>query len=415
MKYAHSLVALIGFMLISAVVSCSQSEKAQPDVSAQDLGAEVATDCDDGNSCTKDSLLADGTCDYTPLAGTSCDDGNACTAEDKCSAEGVCVGATSEMCDDKNSCTEDSCDPTEGCVYEPLSVEEECDGNLCSVGDSCQAGQCLSGDKKECTDPNPDDCVYFDCKSATGLCEQTLVHPEGHPCKDGNPCTDDDSCDANGQCKAGEPHSCVAQHPCKKAWCNEQAKEGTNPCLLDWKDDGVGCDDGDACTDSDECALVGDGPDLKCSGEKVDCDDANDCTVDSCAEDTGCQFQDKADGSLCELPPEYCGAKGECNDGTCMAEGVAVCDDELACTVDTCSEAGECGHAPDNSACDDGAFCNGAELCDAVSGCVAGDPPTVDDSVGCTVDSCDEETDAVLHVPDDLLCSDNDVCNGIEA
>lgn len=413
MKYAHSLVALIGFMLISAVVSCSQSEKAQPDVSAQDVEPDVVN-CDDENPCTKDSLLADGTCDHTALAGTGCDDGNACTADDKCSAEGQCVGSTSQTCDDKNACTKDSCDSTDGCVYEPLTVDEECDGNLCSVGDSCQAGECQSGESKECNDPNPDDCVYLECKPASGMCDHTLVHPEGHPCKDGNPCTDDDSCDANGQCKAGSAHSCVAQHPCKKAWCNEQAKEGTNPCLLDWKDEGVGCDDGDACTENDTCVILNEGPDLKCSGAAVDCNDGNSCTADSCEEEVGCQFEDKVDGSPCDLSPEFCGAKGECQDGECEAEGVEVCDDEIACTVDSCSEAGECTHEPDHTACADGLFCNGAETCDPAEGCLAGEPPVLDDAIGCTVDSCDEDADDVLHVPDDSLCTDSDVCNGVE-
>ena len=60
--------------------------------------------------------------------------------------------------------------------------------------------------------------------------------------------------------------------------------------------------------------------------------------------------------------------------------------------------------------CDDGVFCNGLESCDLLLGCQAGAPPTLDDGVACTVDSCSELDDVVLHVPTDLLCDDADAC-----
>ena len=34
----------------------------------------------------------------------------------------------------------------------------------------------------------------------------------------------------------------------------------------------------------------------------------------------------------------------------------------------------------------------------------------VDDGLGCTADSCDEEADLVVHVPDDLQCGDGLQC-----
>ncbi len=55
--------------------------------------------------------------------------------------------------------------------------------------------------------------------------------------------------------------------------------------------------------------------------------------------------------------------------------------------------------------CDDGLFCNGLETCPD-GFCAAGTPPELDDGVACTLDSCDEDADAVLHVPDDTACAD---------
>lgn len=48
------------------------------------------------------------------------------------------------------------------------------------------------------------------------------------------------------------------------------------------------------------------------------------------------------------------------------------CDDQVACTIDSCNEAGLCDHVPDSLACtDDGVFCNGSETCDAETGCAS--------------------------------------------
>jgi len=51
------------------------------------------------------------------------------------------------------------------------------------------------------------------------------------------------------------------------------------------------------------------------------------------------------------------------------------CDDSIDCTVDTCNlQTGKCEYTPDDSLCDDSLFCNGEEYCDAELGCQAGTP-----------------------------------------
>jgi hypothetical protein len=63
-----------------------------------------------------------------------------------------------------------------------------------------------------------------------------------------------------------------------------------------------------------------------------------------------------------------------------------------------------------NGDCDDGSFCNGAEAC--VGGaCVAGDPPTCDDTIDCTVDYCDDAAGTCMHVPDDSVCGCAETCH----
>ncbi len=73
--------------------------------------------------------------------------------------------------------------------------------------------------------------------------------------------------------------------------------------------------------------------------------------------------------------------------------------------------------APDGGAkctshdeCDDDVFCNGREFCNPASeladanGCVAGQPPAVDDNNACTHDACDERNRTVLHEPNGCAC-----------
>ncbi len=59
---------------------------------------------------------------------------------------------------------------------------------------------------------------------------------------------------------------------------------------------------------------------------------------------------------------------------------------------------------------DDGLFCNGLERCDPDIGCQIISPPSCDDGVECTVDSCDEAVDGCAHALNHTACDDGDVC-----
>jgi hypothetical protein len=90
-------------------------------------------------------------------------------------------------------------------------------------------------------------------------------------------------------------------------------------------------------------------------------------------------------------------------------------DDGVVCTVDACDEVSKTvTHTPNNALCDNGQFCDGAELCDLEVGCVNGTPPNGDDGVACTQDVCDEVADTFTHTPNNTICDDGKICNGSE-
>lgn len=127
-------------------------------------------------------------------------------------------------------------------------------------------------------------------------------------------------------------------------------------------------------------------------------------------------------------------------DGGPRADGATCpssCDDDVACTTDSC-EGARCTHTPNDAACgdgercnpvlgcvpfectrdeecSDGRFCNGEERCDPATssdatGCVAGAPPSCTDGATCTNDRCDEARDECVFEPDHGACSDAFPC-----
>ena len=111
----------------------------------------------------------------------------------------------------------------------------------------------------------------------------------------------------------------------------------------------------------------------------------------------------------------FCNGAEVCNAGTCEPGTPPGADDGVACTDDSCDEVNDViVNAPNNANCDNGQFCDGAETCDPVLDCQAGTPPSVDDGVGCTDDSCDEVNDVIVNAPNDANCDDGQFCNGSE-
>ena len=77
------------------------------------------------------------------------------------------------------------------------------------------------------------------------------------------------------------------------------------------------------------------------------------------------------------------------------------CADGITCKHNFCDH-GFCNFTVNLAVCDDGVFCNGTEQCDALRGCIPGPPQTCNDDNACTVDSCDEPTKSCNHAGRDL-------------
>ncbi|MBW2229465.1 MAG: hypothetical protein JRH17_03710, partial [Deltaproteobacteria bacterium] len=129
------------------------------------------------------------------------------------------------------------------------------------------------------------------------------------------------------------------------------------------------------------------------------------CTVDSC---------DEVLDIIVHTPND-----GLCNNGL-FCDGSEICDAFLDCQTGpdpcsgvACDEAGDvCGCSGDLE-CSDGLFCNGPEVCSA-GFCAPGTPPTGDDGVFCTDESCDEASDTILNTPNDANCDNGLFCDGFE-
>ncbi len=347
-------------------------------------------DCDDQNTCTDDRCNVDGFSCVNEAIDGDCDDGDACTAEDTCDA-GICVGAKTVDCDDRQPCTVDSCDAETGCMNRPSDGPCD-DGNACTTEDSCVEGRCVGGPPPDCDDQN--DCTADPCDISSGCVHEAV---EG-PCEDGDRCTEADTCEGR-RCVAGNTVDCDDRDPCTIDGCDPET--GCTHAPSD-----VGCEDGDPCTSGDTC--VGG----KCvGGEPTDCDDGKPCTDDDCDPGIGCTHEERSGD--CE-DGEPCTDGDQCEGGECVGGDPTDCDDDNVCTDDSCVDGVGCSNAPVEGSCDDGDLCTDRDFCK--EGVCTGGPPTdCDDNNVCTDDTCTSDSGcASAPVPgpcNDLNpCTDTDTC-----
>ncbi|MBM4355110.1 MAG: hypothetical protein FJ109_15220, partial [Deltaproteobacteria bacterium] len=259
-------------------------------------------------------------------------------------------------CDDGNGCTTDACDLVAGCKNTPNSLPCD-DGSMCTTGDVCQAGVCKPGN-------NTCPCIVAsDCPNDFDKCNGEFLCPQGFCVLD--PAT-------AVKCPLPKNGGCL-KSVCDKA---------TGVCAYKAVPMGTLCDDGNLCTTGGKCDNAG-----ICVEAPVVCDDGH-----------------------------WCNGKEGCNPTLGCTPGIApVLDDGVACTADYCDEdINVVFHTPIHAVCGDGQFCNGAEVCDSVTGCKAGPPLNLSDGIDCTLDTCNESVDAVIHTPIDTFCNDGQFCNGPE-
>lgn len=169
-----------------------------------------------------------------------------------------------------------------------------------------------------------------------------------------------------------------------------------------------------------------------------ECTETSDCPAPACVIascDEGKCHQDKQllDGMPCDLDGDVCTLE-KCLDGKCLTAGTKYCDDQVACTVDSCVDPIGCQHLidgsvcqdnnvctddscdpkvgclnlPNQATCTDGIGCTDGDACQAGQ-CLPGDPTSCDDLNPCTSDICDVLSDCV-NEPNTATCTDQNAC-----
>lgn len=193
--------------------------------------------CDDGDLCTSDNCLPDGSCSYEPV-----------------------------NCDDVNPCTHDTCYPASGCEYDTtINNGVACnDGNDCTESDSCNGGECSGA-------PIPDCCVLnSDCDDSNSCTIDTCINNsclnDQVVCDDGDDCTDD-YCDPT----LPEGSNCASLRT------TEACADGCTDGIDNDSDGYVDCEDPDCADDTNCPEICTDGIDNDADGY-VDCDD-QECVI----------------------------------------------------------------------------------------------------------------------------------------
>jgi len=142
------------------------------------------------------------------------------------------------------------------------------------------------------------DCDALSAQIETLAARVSALELEGQPCDDEDLCTENDIWVA-GVCTGGTPVDCDDGNQCTLDSCDPEEGCKNVP------QDGLPCDDGDACTVGDECAAG-----VCTGGTLVDCDDFNPCTDDSCDPATGCINVPAPEGTQCD--GGECDGAGNC-------------------------------------------------------------------------------------------------------
>ncbi|MCD4740121.1 carboxypeptidase-like regulatory domain-containing protein [archaeon] len=343
------------------------------DCSEEDF-CNSAADCYDADNCTFDSCLS-----------------------------GSCSNPQIVTCKDDDDCCPTGCDHTDDndCV-----VIDECDNNAdCDDDDDCTNDVCASGEPRECSNTqitsctNNDDCCPSSC---TNLNDNDCSCSVASDCNDSNECTID-TC-SGGSCSntnAANNTSCASGVCCSGSCVSPGCSLGTveSDCGQNTSCMNYTCSNPGTC--EAECVEVpfedniscGTGGQLCCEGFCVErCNATGGCTnpTPECAEST------------CIYP-------GTCNAFCNLTLNHSYCDDQEECTVDTCDLDNGCEYA----ALDEGTSCVGGVCCDGVcTNAICWEDSQCDDFNVCTIDTCFlpcTESAECYNLPI-VICTDDDDC-----
>lgn len=274
--------------------------------------------------------------------------------------------------------------------------EGAAEGAACGSGLICLSGACVA---TSCGDGFVDEANGEQCEdgneTAFDGCE-----PGGctFTCVDASVC--DDGLECNGTETCSEAHTCEAGTMLAAGSACTQAGGDTGVCR------------------GDNCVRAGCGNGVLDGGEE--CDDSNEVDGDGCDADCTftCETDEECDDSSVCSGTETC----DTTTHTCVAGEALECDDASDCTADSCDAALGCqnalidadmdGHASEDLGscgddCDDGrddVHPGHAELCDAVDHDCDGDPMPEDTPLWYL--DCDGDGFAPLGAPDERDCAE---------
>ncbi len=338
--------------------------------------SDVALDAAGGNSDGADLGIAE------VAVGDDADsaaqfDGDAAEPDEDSSSEDADSAAEADV---------DTAGATDGDVASCLCGDDlcsvACGENYAACPADCLKATCGDGTCEAGENPNncPEDCCGFcgDGKCVGYICaEADPKSPSFCPADCATAC-------GNGSCDLGENATncsadCSPTSSCGNTLCDKN--EDFASCALDcgFCGDGV-CAQGlgetePGCPADCKATCAADG----------DCNDNNACTVDTCSGGGTCKHTGTCDdNNLCTY--------NKCVLGVCSFLGIAAtCADDVACTVDLCDPKAGCVHLGNDVTCTDSNPCTD-DVCDGKQGCVM-----VPNSVTCT---------------DSDVCTENDFCQG---
>jgi hypothetical protein len=410
--------------------SASSSSSASSSAStSSSTGAGGASSSSASSAASSSSSSSSSTGGAACQADADCSDGLFCDGDETC-VSGACAPGAPPSCSDGVDCTDDFCNlASDTCKHVPNDTKCS-DALYCNGAESCDPlNGCTAGTPMDCDDGVA--CTADTCSDASAAC----VHvPDNALCSDGLFCNGMETCSAVSGCQPGAPPVCNDGLTCTADACDPIQ----NACVFTPVD--AFCNDGLVCDGIETCDPMGAAPSGCKPGTPVPCaSDGIACTTDACTEAAqGCAHTPDsskcAAGQFCIVLQNGCTSGQPCSTGadcqdnalcdgveTCVAgicqPGTPIdCDDGVGCTFDACAPAtGACSHLPNDALCSDGLTCNGVEACDAQMGCILIAPAVnCNDGVGCTIDTCLEPSGTCTHTQSDALCSNGQLCDGIE-
>ncbi|MFN8546138.1 MAG: putative metal-binding motif-containing protein [Candidatus Binatia bacterium] len=243
-----------------------------------------------------------------------------------------------------------------------------------------------------------------------GLGCQHADQPDGASCSDGNPCNGEERC-AGGACMPGTGLDCDDHNDCTVDTCATPDGCANAPIAGCCTTD-ADCADTSACTTLERCDAG------RCRSDPLDCDDHNVCTNDGCDPATGCTNTPVVNGIACG-DGNVCNGTETCQDGACQSGTALGCDDDNACTIDGCDFFSGCTHQQVAGCCMVDADCSDTSACTVNERCrnheCVTDPLPCDDQNPCTTDGCDPAQGCrFTAVPNGEACGALDFCQGLE-